>query len=291
MVTVTIFFCFPPPPPHVDDSVLCGLFWRVNVEREGSDGGEHGSGAFDLMSQTEPIVATSDSIGHSRQRFRLEGGKKIANATSESNVEQVPRHSSERVAAPSHSTEEPPIDHDDTAPSPAKRKSVLTAAAPAPKPKRRKTGDSLAGRPIELVPGDKMTAVSPREAPQFGRKLVIKCLELSRGTIGGDDVGLLQKHLRHFLESLKEIRSVRWTLLDTDVAWAHDTVVDALNNFRHLEELHLLDWSLDEDAIFIPCTLGPLSNLRNFRFETILSSRFKAWTRQVIERSPDIAEL
>ncbi|KAJ7492970.1 hypothetical protein B0H11DRAFT_1911412 [Mycena galericulata] len=179
------------------------------LQREGSDGGEHGSGAFDLMSQTEPIVATSDSIGHSRQRFRLEGGKKIANATSESNVEQVPRVSDFfqfpnllliartpsirlsvsqlRVTAPRNHQSTivktstmmcsvrkrvkrceratKPADRD-TAPSPAKRKSVLTAAAPAPKPKRRKTGDSLAGRPIELVPGDKMTAVSPREYAQ-----------------------------------------------------------------------------------------------------------------------------
>ncbi|KAJ6580293.1 hypothetical protein B0H10DRAFT_904986 [Mycena sp. CBHHK59/15] len=54
----------------------------------------------------------------------------------------------------------------DTAPSAAKRKSTLTAAAPAPKPKRRKAGDPLAGCAIELVPGDKTTAVSPREYAQ-----------------------------------------------------------------------------------------------------------------------------
>ncbi|KAJ7323299.1 hypothetical protein DFH08DRAFT_817869 [Mycena albidolilacea] len=51
----------------------------------------------------------------------------------------------------------------DTAPSTAKRKLTSTAAAPAPKPKRRKAGDPLAGWAIELVPGDKTTAVSPRE--------------------------------------------------------------------------------------------------------------------------------
>ncbi|KAJ7842465.1 hypothetical protein B0H14DRAFT_3456836 [Mycena olivaceomarginata] len=39
-------------------------------------------------------------------------------------------------------------------------------SAPAPKPKRRKAGDPLAGRAIELVPGDKMTADSPREYAQ-----------------------------------------------------------------------------------------------------------------------------
>lgn len=54
----------------------------------------------------------------------------------------------------------------DSAPSAAKRKSTLTAAAPAPKPKRRKAGDPLAGWAIELVPGDKTTAVSPREYAQ-----------------------------------------------------------------------------------------------------------------------------
>ncbi|KAJ7739629.1 hypothetical protein B0H14DRAFT_2638240 [Mycena olivaceomarginata] len=54
----------------------------------------------------------------------------------------------------------------DTAPSTAKRKSTLTAAAPAPKPKRRKAGDPLAGWAIELGPGDKTTAVSPQEYAQ-----------------------------------------------------------------------------------------------------------------------------
>ncbi|KAJ7857931.1 hypothetical protein B0H14DRAFT_3637442 [Mycena olivaceomarginata] len=46
------------------------------------------------------------------------------------------------------------------------RKLTSTAAAPAPKPKRRKAGDPLAGWAIELVPGDKTTAVSPREYAQ-----------------------------------------------------------------------------------------------------------------------------
>ncbi|KAJ7814346.1 hypothetical protein B0H14DRAFT_3878738 [Mycena olivaceomarginata] len=54
----------------------------------------------------------------------------------------------------------------DTAPSAAKRKLTLTAAAPAPKLKRRKAGDPLAGWAIELIPGDKTTAVSPREYAQ-----------------------------------------------------------------------------------------------------------------------------
>ncbi|KAJ6533639.1 hypothetical protein B0H19DRAFT_1081054 [Mycena capillaripes] len=43
----------------------------------------------------------------------------------------------------------------DTAPFAAKRKLTLTAAAPAPKSKRREAGDPLAGRAIELVPGDR----------------------------------------------------------------------------------------------------------------------------------------
>ncbi|KAJ7875973.1 hypothetical protein B0H13DRAFT_1893913 [Mycena leptocephala] len=38
--------------------------------------------------------------------------------------------------------------------------------APTPKPKRRKAGDPLAGWAIELVPGDKTTAVTPREYAQ-----------------------------------------------------------------------------------------------------------------------------
>ncbi|KAJ7923641.1 hypothetical protein B0H13DRAFT_1864786 [Mycena leptocephala] len=47
----------------------------------------------------------------------------------------------------------------DAAPSNAKRK-LTSAVAPTPKPKRRKAGDPLAGWAIELVPGDKTTAVT-----------------------------------------------------------------------------------------------------------------------------------
>ncbi|KAJ6541306.1 hypothetical protein B0H10DRAFT_2392116 [Mycena sp. CBHHK59/15] len=72
-----------------------------------------------------------------------------------------PRHLRSRGANVSFTTST-----SDTAPSAVKRKSTLTAAAPAPKPKRRKAGDPLAGWAIELVPGDKTTAVSPREYAQ-----------------------------------------------------------------------------------------------------------------------------
>ncbi len=52
----------------------------------------------------------------------------------------------------------------DAGPSNAKRKSESTSAvAQTPKPKRRKAVDPLAGWAIELVPGDKTTAVTPRE--------------------------------------------------------------------------------------------------------------------------------
>ncbi|KAJ7926457.1 hypothetical protein B0H13DRAFT_1862291 [Mycena leptocephala] len=55
----------------------------------------------------------------------------------------------------------------DAAPSNAKRKLTSAAVTPTPKPKRRKAGDPLAGWAIELVPGDKTTAVTPRE---YGQK-------------------------------------------------------------------------------------------------------------------------
>ncbi|KAJ6550449.1 hypothetical protein DFH09DRAFT_1501461 [Mycena vulgaris] len=54
----------------------------------------------------------------------------------------------------------------DAAPSNAKRKLTSAAVAPTPKPKRRKAGDPLAGWAIELVPGDKTTAATPREYTQ-----------------------------------------------------------------------------------------------------------------------------
>ncbi|KAJ7504920.1 hypothetical protein B0H11DRAFT_2343310 [Mycena galericulata] len=165
------------------------------LQREGSDGGEHGSGAFDVVRSVKFLWP-----GSCRAEGQ-EGGKEIANATSESNVEQVPRLrvTAQRNRQSTISEDE----HDDvqrekegqtlrtgdeasgprrlrsrganvsfttstsdTAPSAAKHKSALTAAAPAPKPKRRKAGDPLAGRAIELVPGDKTTAVSPREYAQ-----------------------------------------------------------------------------------------------------------------------------
>ncbi|KAJ7793384.1 hypothetical protein B0H14DRAFT_2622951 [Mycena olivaceomarginata] len=53
-----------------------------------------------------------------------------------------------------------------SAPLNAKRKLTSAAVAPTPKPKRRKAGDPLAGWAIELVPGDKTTAVTPREYAQ-----------------------------------------------------------------------------------------------------------------------------
>ncbi|KAJ6533605.1 hypothetical protein B0H19DRAFT_1383607 [Mycena capillaripes] len=54
------------------------------------------------------------------------------------------------------------ISQSDAAPANAKRK-LTSAVAPTPKPKRRKAGDPLAGWAIELVPGDKTTAVTPCE--------------------------------------------------------------------------------------------------------------------------------
>ncbi|KAJ7475458.1 hypothetical protein B0H11DRAFT_1917643 [Mycena galericulata] len=224
-------------------------------QREGSDGGEHGSGAFDVMSardvdecvialrqakaqvevELKQAVAESKlTTDQSNSSGRVPAGrpkgkkaeKKIDNATSESNVEQVPRVSDFfqfpilglfliattpsvrlsvsqlRVTAQrNHQSTISEDEHDDvqrekegqtlrtgdeasgprrlrsrganvsfttsrTAPSAAKHKSALTAALPAPKPKRCKAGDPLAGRAIELVPGDKTTAISPREYAQ-----------------------------------------------------------------------------------------------------------------------------
>ncbi|KAJ7892954.1 hypothetical protein B0H13DRAFT_2665567 [Mycena leptocephala] len=54
----------------------------------------------------------------------------------------------------------------DAALSSAKHKLTSAAVTPTPKPKRRKAGDPLAGWAIELVPGDKTTAVTPREHAQ-----------------------------------------------------------------------------------------------------------------------------
>ncbi|KAJ7911286.1 hypothetical protein B0H13DRAFT_2328505 [Mycena leptocephala] len=66
---------------------------------------------------------------------------------------------SRRAKSPSPALHTSPSD---AVPSNAKRK-LTSAVGPTPKPKRRKAGDPLAGWAIELVPGDKTTAVTPRE--------------------------------------------------------------------------------------------------------------------------------
>ncbi|KAJ7940026.1 hypothetical protein B0H13DRAFT_1850229 [Mycena leptocephala] len=80
-VTVTIFF-HPATPPHVDERVLCVLFWAsmsrywagddawtnpplqaLPRRREGSDGGfDYGSGAFDVISQSWSYLTASDTL-------------------------------------------------------------------------------------------------------------------------------------------------------------------------------------------------------------------------------------
>ncbi|KAF7359826.1 hypothetical protein MVEN_00707900 [Mycena venus] len=75
-----------------------------------------------------------------------------------------PRHLRSRGAMVSPT--EPPTSARGGGPSNTKRKSTSSATAPAPKPKRRKAGDPLSGWAIELVPGDKTTAVTPREYAQ-----------------------------------------------------------------------------------------------------------------------------
>ncbi|KAJ7868340.1 hypothetical protein B0H14DRAFT_3585160 [Mycena olivaceomarginata] len=75
-----------------------------------------------------------------------------------------PRHLRSRGAMVSPT--EPPTSARGGGPSNTKRKSTSSATAPAPKPKRRKAGDPLSGWAIELVPGDRTTAVTPREYAQ-----------------------------------------------------------------------------------------------------------------------------
>ncbi|KAJ7464280.1 hypothetical protein B0H11DRAFT_2240675 [Mycena galericulata] len=160
------------------------------LQREGSDGGEHGSGAFDLMSQSWPhltVSGTLDSVFGSKaekkllmQRYdnhlfrairlsvsqlRVTALRNHQSTMSEDEHDDV-QHASQRSLRSRGANVSFTTSTSDTAPSAAKRKSALTVAAPAPKPKQRKAGDSLTGRPIELVPGDKTTAVSPREYAQ-----------------------------------------------------------------------------------------------------------------------------
>jgi hypothetical protein len=66
---------------------------------------------------------------------------------------------SRRAKSPSPALHTSPSD---AVPPNAKRE-LTSAVGPTPTPKRRKVGDPLAGWAIELVPGDKTTAVTPRE--------------------------------------------------------------------------------------------------------------------------------
>ncbi|KAJ7829086.1 hypothetical protein B0H14DRAFT_3717832 [Mycena olivaceomarginata] len=123
------------------------------------------------VAESKLTTDQSNSSGRVPARRPSKGKKaeKIAHGTS--NVKQVPRCSPGRVVAPSHSAEEARVDHqeDDDVQHEKEGQTLQTgneAAAPAPKPKWRKAGDPLTGWAIELVPGDKTTAVSPWEYAQ-----------------------------------------------------------------------------------------------------------------------------
>ncbi|KAJ6548220.1 hypothetical protein DFH09DRAFT_1281659 [Mycena vulgaris] len=64
--------------------------------------------------------------------------------------------------------------------------------------------------------------------------------------------------------SLKGVRTVHWTVLETDTDWVQEAVVDFLAIFDPLEELYMTDWLL---------------------------SSVERWMRQVIENSPNLEVL
>ncbi|KAJ7636349.1 hypothetical protein FB45DRAFT_1137933 [Roridomyces roridus] len=97
---------------------------------------------------------------------------------------------------------------------------------------------------------------------QFGRTLVIRSLRGEETKSGSD---LVKTPLTDFLTSLKELRSIHWTLVNGDLEWAYQTVQSAFASFSKLENLTIIDKRTSDMPIDLTKMLlaAPLTNLRS----------------------------
>ncbi|KAJ6489509.1 hypothetical protein C8R47DRAFT_470757 [Mycena vitilis] len=131
----------------------------------------------------------------------------------------------------------------------------------------------------------------------FCRKLTIS--SLAPGGQGATGVKYtlanhrMHKHLRPALKSLKGLRTLHWTIRDSDDPWAQLVVVEEMNALSAMRELRLIDQTDINDQF---ATLPPFSNLRILSIEApgaswSSDSRFLTWTRKLLQKNRHLETL
>ncbi|KAJ7845664.1 hypothetical protein B0H13DRAFT_1908206 [Mycena leptocephala] len=118
------------------------------LQHEGGDGGglEHGSGAFDMMSQSWPHLTASDTLDNDPHSYSGSTGSRREPDALDAFLPII-GHASQRRLRSHGANVSFTTSTRDTALSTVKCKLTLTAAAPAPKPKQRKAEDPLLAGP------------------------------------------------------------------------------------------------------------------------------------------------
>ncbi|KAJ7680702.1 hypothetical protein DFH06DRAFT_427179 [Mycena polygramma] len=103
----------------------------------------------------------------------------------------------------------------------------------------------------------------------------------------------MHKHLRPALKSLKGLRTLHWTIRDSDDPWAQLVVVEEMNAHSAMHDLRLTDQTDINDQF---ATLPPFSNLRTLRIQApgaswSSDSRFLAWTRKLLQKNRHLETL
>ncbi|KAJ6578450.1 hypothetical protein B0H19DRAFT_1253688 [Mycena capillaripes] len=127
---------------------------------------------------------------------------------------------------------------------------------------------------------------------RVGRTLRISQISPS-GLKGGNTVTLMQDLLWPTLRSLKNIRTVEWTIRSTDTDQAKRTLMEFLKTIDSLEDFILVDKS---DAIAHYTFLDVSSNLRKLSVNVVGGTwdcypTAQEWTRMVVGKSPRLEQL
>ncbi|KAJ7483791.1 hypothetical protein B0H11DRAFT_2279789 [Mycena galericulata] len=122
---------------------------------------------------------------------------------------------------------------------------------------------------------------------KFGRTLVIRSLSVH--VLGGpaSQAAWVEHHLRHFLKSFRDLRSVHWTLVDSDFTWAQIIVADVLKPV-YLGDLHIVNKTSDTIPFSV---LAPLSNVRNLCVEGTIDQTFVNWMEKIVKKKHNLEGL
>ncbi|KAJ7280840.1 hypothetical protein C8J57DRAFT_1464226 [Mycena rebaudengoi] len=153
------------------------------------------------------------------------------------------------------------------------------------------------GKPADGGPSQLEVLASGPTAWAHCRRL--KILSLAPGAEGATGIQYklanhrIQKFLRPALESLTGIRSVDWTIHDTDAFSAQLIVVEVLNARRTVNELRLVDKTKINDQF---ATLPPILNVYTLSVDAPANSwnsdsRFLPWIRQLVRVNPGLESL